>query len=139
MQSRILKGSYNSFKIKSFSVKKIPKFLFFSFVWIWLSFSMIWFCMQKWDKVRILNQTRAVFLWEKESGTTYASTRKKLIYISQSLYCNSLPKGQIKNPFCSFSIGRFCLIQEIFNLHARCNECNEFHHLPVPFWGYLQL
>lgn len=74
-----------------------------------------------------------VFYPKKKTGTTFASTRKKFeSYFSQSLYCNSLPKNEIKNPFYFLSIGKFCLIQEIYNLHSRCYKCHKFHLLPVP-------
>ena len=62
---------------------------------------MIWFCMQIWDKVRIINQTRAVFSStkeEKENRYYFCFYKKKIeSYFCQSLYCNSLPKNQIKS------------------------------------------
>ena len=85
---------------------------------------MIWFCMQIWDKVRIINQTRAVFSStkkkkkKKKTGTTFASTRKKLSLTSVNPYIVIAFLKIRLNPFCYLSIGRFCLIQEIFNLHA---------------------
>ena len=86
---------------------------------------MIWFCMQIWDKVRIINQTRAVFSStkeEKENRYYFCFYKKKIeSYFCQSLYCNSLLKNQIKSFLLSL---HWQILFNTRNIQFACNATN---------------
>ena len=85
-RSYTLKVHTTPLRFNHFLLIKYPTFSCFLLL-ILLSFSTIWFCMQIWDKVRILNQTRAGVFSKKKLVLLMHLRAKNESYFPLSLYC----------------------------------------------------